>query len=254
MFGTYIGNNKMLVKTVYGGMLTISSEDLSLMPSLVVNGAIEGSLTHYFYKHVKKGETVIDVGTNIGYFTIMAGLLVGKEGRVIGFEANPNVYELTKDNLSINWLKAHAKVYNKAIYSKETTLDFYTSDKFQGDSSIHVKEDESVKKILIEANSLDNLLSDLNQIDLVKIDIEGAEYHAFLGMNELIEKGKIKRIVFEWNKTMLGEDAENLEELLAKYIKKGQLYAITNDGEKSPMSLYMLTQKDFYPHALIEFE
>ncbi|MCA1320521.1 FkbM family methyltransferase [Bacillus tianshenii] len=257
MFGTYIGNNKMLVKLAYEGMLMVSADDLSLMPSLVTNGYIEYPLTNYFINEVKSGDTVVDIGTNVGYFTLLAGKLVGNQGKVIGFEANTNVFSLLEDNIAMNWLTEQIAVYNKAVYSENTTLKLKISNKFQGDSTLKknsLLNDADNILLNVEAISLDSELNHLKQIDVLKIDIEGGEYHAFLGMMDMIKLKKIKRIVFEWNKKMLGDEVEPFAELLKEilYSYDGLLYTLNNKGEPLPTTIETLTSIDFYPFALIE--
>jgi predicted methyltransferase len=59
------------------------------MPALTTWGAIEPPLTKFFASSLKPGHTIVDVGTNVGYFTVLAAKIIGTEGRVIAFEANP---------------------------------------------------------------------------------------------------------------------------------------------------------------------
>lgn len=260
MFGTYIGNERMLVKLAYNGMLTISAKDLSLMPSLVTTGMIETPLTKFFINNIKPGNTVIDIGANVGYFTVLGALLVGNKGKVIGYEANSDIFPLLQDNISMNWLTQQTTLINKAIYSKNTKLEFYVSNKFQGDSSINrcsTNEilESSYTKRTVEAVSLENELMSIGKIDLLKIDIEGGEYHAFLGMIELIKQNKIKKIVFEWNKSMLGENAEPFSSLIEEIVcnENCKVYSLNQEGEAVPTPLEAITSLDFYPFALIEF-
>lgn len=260
MFGTYIGNNKMLIKLAYNGMLQISSNDLSLMPSLVTTGVIEAPLTKFFINYIKPSQTIIDIGTNVGYFTILAAKMVGDKGKVIGFEANPTVYEILKDNISMNWLAERTELYNKAVYSENTTLAFHSSQKFHGDSSIKTRPSnanilDSYTNINISAVTLDKQLEELDQIDFLKIDIEGGEYHAFLGMMQLIKQNKIKNIIFEWNKIMLADEHTVFESLLYEIQQKynGEFYILDQEGNPKSTTLNMITSLDFYPFALIQF-
>lgn len=80
----------------------------------------------------------------------------------------------------------------------------------------------------VEAVKLDDELKHIGQIDLLKIDIEGGEYQAFLGMMEFIKQKRIKRIAFEWNKVMLGAEAKLFVSLLKDIEKQygGKLYAL----------------------------
>lgn len=260
MHGTYIGNDKMLVKLAYNAFLTISSKDLSVMPLLVSTGIFEAPLTKFFLTNVKPGNVVVDIGTNVGYFTVLASKLVGDQGRVIGFEANPELVLNVKDNLAMNWTTENTKIINKAVYSQNTVLNFRTSEKFHAYSSIHEKpKDENLvdNYSLIEVNAvtLDSELQDIEFIDLLKIDIEGGEYHAFLGMMGLIERKRIKRITFEWNRPMLGDEAEKFLRLISDILNRlsGRLYLIDQEGNTVPTTLKEISSVEFYPFALIEF-
>lgn len=260
MFGTYIGKNQMLVKTVYNGMLKIASEDLSLMPILVSTGAMELPLTKYLIKHIKPGMTVVDVGTNVGYFTVLLGMLVGDDGKVYGFEANHEVFATLKENLAINWISHRVTLHNKAVYSENTTISFHVSEIFQGDSSILVRPDrenisDSIKTMDIEAVTLNEVLADVESIDLLKIDIEGGEYHAFLGMSKLLENKKIKTLAFEWNKVMLGNETPLFINLLRNLLNQhgASIYGLDGEGNLILTNLDTITSTNFYPFAMIDF-
>lgn len=259
MNGTYIGNNRMLVKLAYNAFLIVPSNDLSIMPTLVTTGMFEVPLTKYFLKHIKHGQTVVDIGANVGYFTLLASKLVGDTGKVIGFEANKELVTIVKDNLAMNWTTENTKIVNKAVFSKNTTLNFHISERFSGYSSIHKKpEDENLLDTYtsseIVAVSLDSELQDVGMIDLMKIDIEGGEYQAFLGMMELIEKKLVKKITFEWNKPMLGDEAEPFLLLISDLLNRlgGRLYFIDQEGNPVPTTLKEISSTEFYPFALLE--
>lgn len=260
MYGTYIGDNKMLIKLAYNGYLTISSRDLSIMPTLVTTGMFEVPLTKYFLSQIKSGFTVVDVGANVGYFTILASKLVGNTGKVIGFEANSELVSIIKDNLAMNWLTENTTILNKAVYSENKVLRFLSSERFHAYSSIHEKpKDDNLIDAYsskdVNAVSLDSELHDIRQIDLLKIDIEGGEYQAFLGMMGLIENKRIKRITFEWNKPMLGEEAQPFLILISDMLNRlgGRLFFLDIEGNQVPTTLKEISSMDFYPFALLEF-
>jgi hypothetical protein len=131
---------------------------------------------------------------------------------------------------------------------------------FHGDSSINVRPDRAnindlIKDIDVEAVKLDEVLKDVDSIDLLKIDIEGGELHAFLGMNQLFKQKKIKTLAFEWNKFMLGDDAplfiNILEELKHEY--GASFYVLDNEGNMLPTELDIITNTEFYPFGIIKF-
>lgn len=262
MHGVYIGNNRMLCQLAWGGKLLVPSEDLSLMPEIVLNGVQELPLSAYLFKTIKPGNVLVDVGANIGYFTVLMGALCGPSGKVIAYEANPHLYQILMDNLSINYLHDRVTVYTKAVYSQKTTIDFYLTSRFLGNSSIYRHNDEYHKhyqdviiKIKIEAEPLDVLIEKLPQIDLIKIDIEGGEYQAFLGMQNIIKKNVAKNIVFELNKTMLQQDYESLKELLKELSRDRKnmgFFNINNDGELVETSIDKLFSEGSCEHVVIK--
>ncbi|WP_255255787.1 hypothetical protein [Priestia megaterium] len=71
MNGVYIGNNKMLVSVNWKAQLIVPSNDLSLTPFLLTSGYIELPLTNFSRKNLRPGDTVIDIGANVGYFSVL---------------------------------------------------------------------------------------------------------------------------------------------------------------------------------------
>lgn len=244
----------MLVLTVWGGSLLVPSEDLSIVPELLINGSIELPLTRYMIKNIKRENIVFDIGANIGYFTVLAGKLVGPGGKVIAFEPNPYLYRFLSDNVSLNCLHDRVTLNQKAVYSSSAKINFYMALKFMGNSSIncHDREyfkrfEDEIKEITVEAEPLDIYLKSFDHIDLVKMDIEGGEYQAFLGMKGLMEQKVVKTVVFELNKMMLKDDREpfiqNLKQMETKFNRS--FFKLSDEGDLVPISVNDLAAMDF---------
>ena len=92
---TYVGQNLVLTKTIWGHKMYVSSHDLSLSPHLIIDGYWEEWITKQFRKICKPDMTVLDVGSNLGYYSLHAAELVGSSGRVHSFEANPNLHKIS---------------------------------------------------------------------------------------------------------------------------------------------------------------
>lgn len=255
MRGVYIGNHRMLVSPIWGGKLIVSSDDRSLMPDLVINGYYDIALTKYLIKQIKPGNITVDVGANVGYFTTLMGYLVGPSGKVISYEADLDNFLLIYENIAVNYLNDRVMVMNKAVYSENTTISFYATEKFKGNGSIHKHDDQYFRyfgneKIIeqkIEAESLDSSLIKFDSIDIVKIDIEGGEYHALLGMKTLIEEEKITCIIFELNKSMLREDFTKLRDLIEGWDEHYYFFFLTNEGDEVPVSVEEIFNHDSIP-------
>jgi len=260
MHGTYIGNNKVLVSTKWGGMLTVNAEDLSLAPVLIIHGIYDAGLTNYLIKNIKKGDTVVDIGANLGYFTTLMGYLVGPIGKVLAYEANPSLIPLIQDNISMNYIGDRVTVYNKAIYSEYKTMPFFVAKKFMGNSSLHKHDSvyfnnyksDTIQEIQVDAEPLDAIMDNVDVLSFVKIDIEGGEYHALKGMEKLLESNKIETFSFELNRKMLQNDWYLLYAFLKAYEERMEYYLLNNNGDILPISLDDLFMKDGIPNVIVK--
>ncbi|WP_019420936.1 FkbM family methyltransferase [Paenibacillus sp. OSY-SE] len=203
MHAIYMGNERLLVKPVYGGKLIVPSADLSITPELVMHGAMEWPLMKYLENHVKKGHVLVDIGANVGYFTVFLAHLTGPSGQVYAYEPHPLLFSFLQDNVALNYLHDRVRLYPQAVSSSSAPLQFQASQRYMGNSSVnkhsqqyfkHYRDD--ISEFETEAIRLDDALAHLPHIDMIKVDIEGGEYQAFLGMEQLLEHN-VKCVVFE---------------------------------------------------------
>lgn len=209
----YIGDHRVIMRPTFGGKLIVPSTDLSIMPDLILSGHIEAELCSWIQQNIKSNFLCLDVGANIGFITLLLGIIGAK---IYCLEANPVAFDFLQDNVGMNGLDA--KLFNAAVWSEETQLILHSSNRVLGGSS--VKEVGQYRPdnidVVVSALKLDDFCSEngLDYIDFIKIDIEGAEYHAFLGMIELLTARKIGAIVFEFSRWALGEDVNLFKEFL----------------------------------------
>ncbi|HEU4964683.1 MAG TPA: class I SAM-dependent methyltransferase [Bacilli bacterium] len=260
MKGIYIGNNRVLVNTVWGGLLIVPSDDLSISPMLINTGVFETPLTNFMIKNVKKDDKVFDIGANMGYFSILLAMLVGESGSVVSFEANPTMFHFLKDNISTNYLKLQSKAINKAVYSAHDNLTFYVTERFPANASLYQRGEDylehyvdNINEIKVETVTIDSFIDTYDNIDMIKMDIEGGEYHAFLGMEGMLKAGKVNTVVFEWNQDMLRENTILLFEFLKDLRDTCGMtfYILDNQGDTVPVPLEMLLDHTFIPSVVI---
>lgn len=203
---TYIGNDRLLVRSNQGPVL-VSSLDLSLMPFLALYGTFEDELVHWLRANLRPGGTFVDVGANIGWFTVIGAKAVGPTGTVVSVEADPRNYELILDNIAINYVAEWVTVQRVAAWHEPGVVSFHRSTKFRGNSSIAEPNDryrrrfpgDTPELIEVAAARLDDLLCDIASVDVLKMDIEGAEVDALAGMSALLAAGRIRSLVMEIN-------------------------------------------------------
>ena len=260
MNAVYLGDHRVLVAPVWGGALVVPSYDLSSC-SLIVNGAHEVPLTKYLIENVKPGQIVLDIGANIGYFTALLGCLVGPSGHVVAYEPNPRVYPFLMENLSLYNIKDRVTVLQKAAHAAAGRIKLYVADRFLGNTSIHQHDADyfskfydTVSEIEADAEPLDANLERFAQIDLVKLDIEGGEYHALLGMRELLAREAVGTIVMEINPLMLQQDLPALRELLSDIQEKYNtvFYTLSQEGQPEETDLPPVFQGELVPSLVIK--
>lgn len=141
---------------------------------------------------LKEGNVFIDIGANVGSYTLVAAKHVGETGKVIAFEPVGTAYDRLIENISLNNI-ANIEPERKAVYNKNQNLELHiASNKNLGMSSIYHHDTESGLIEKVGAIRFDDYISDhsIDRIDLIKIDIEGSEMFALQGMKESLEKFK----------------------------------------------------------------
>ena len=147
-----------------------------------------------FSKYIKRGETVIDCGANIGYYTNFFRTIVGKKGCVHAFEPVPSTFEyLTKNILEYSRCKNY-RLNMAGLYKTETTKYIYIPDSISGHASLneHQKAWNAYKidRKEIKLTTLDTYVKSkgIKEIDFIKMDIEGAEIEALKGGKQTLSE------------------------------------------------------------------
>lgn len=178
----------------------------------------EDETVSFFKKHLKEGDVIADIGTNIGYFTTLFSYLVGENGRVISFEPSPTAYA---NLLKAVKQKKNVITVNKGIFSKSTTLKLYS--KINGDpmgSVMYERGDLCIEVPVIALRDYDAPFT------WAKIDVEGAELEVLRGMKMPL------RTVLEVAKGIIEEHGEGVPKFFSDIESLGySIYYIVENGE-----------------------
>jgi len=220
---------KTNVAEVLGHKMFLDSKD-SL--DLSINGVYEPLETKLVKKEIKKGDVVLDIGANIGYYTLIFAKLVGEEGKVFAFEPDPDNFALLKKNIEINGYR-NVILVQKAVSNKTAKIRLYLSEARADVHTIYDSHDGR-QSIEIEAVRLDDYFKNYNgRIDFIKMDIEGAEAGAIQGMPLLLRKNKHLKILTEFLPIALKEFGIDAEDYLKLLLKHGfTLYDINQRRKK----------------------
>jgi FkbM family methyltransferase len=153
---------------------------------------------------VDPGMTVVDVGANVGMLSLALARSVGALGKVYAFEAEPDFQDLLAKSFALNGVP-WVELRRQAAGRQAGTATFHVSP-IAGHSSLYdLPDDEAAaaKQITVEVVALDEALADVAKVDLVKIDVEGAELDVLAGMTKLIARNPGLAIIAEFGPSHL---------------------------------------------------
>lgn len=148
---------------------------------LSINGVYEKFEGDFLMGLIKDGDVIVDVGANIGYYTLQFARKVGPKGHVFAFEPDPENFATLSKNIKLNGYQ-NVTLVQKAVSDKTQKLKLYYSEDHKGDHRTYASEDNR-RSFEIEAISLDDYFAtNPTSINLIKMDIQGFEYYALKGM------------------------------------------------------------------------
>lgn len=207
---TYMGDGLVLVKAIVNGVQIIylvEASDRLIAPWFIATGLYETELTEHFGRILRKDDHCLDIGAHFGYFTLLFGRFC-PDGKSIGVEADETSFKIARDNIHINNLGSNTSIYHSAICETERQLTLFRRVGRSGNTSIlkpaadyldHLGEAPSVE-FSVRGVSIDHFQQYfMGKLDIIKIDIEGAEPLAFAGAQTLIAANPDLQIVMEWS-------------------------------------------------------
>ena len=178
-----------------------------LSEEIVLLGTHEPVCTRIYLQHLRKGDHVLDVGSNLGYYALLAGRAIGPTGRVLGFEPAGDVFSVLERNVLRSGL-ANIQVFPWAISDRSEPIEFYGSEIPSWGSLIHEKDLLQAKPTTVQAKRLDDLLDEFPEFrpTMLRMDVEGGELMALEGAQRLLRKHRprifveIHPFAFEWER------------------------------------------------------
>ncbi len=195
----YLGPDLALTRLRNGQHLYVDPQDDSISAHMIAHGFWEPWIGKVVAALVRPGDTVVEVGANVGYYTLMMAGRVGPTGSVTALEANPRLANLVRRSLLFNGHGAHAQVIGCAAMDRPGTIGFVTSRSASGGGHTQIQTTElqgDRTLVDVQAVRLDDL--GLETVDFIRIDAEGSEPLILRGAERLLRNPDLV-ICMEWS-------------------------------------------------------
>lgn len=170
-------------------------------------------------RRVGPGMVALDIGANIGFYTLLLAQRIGPGGRVIAFEPEPENYGLLVRNISMNGY-SNVECVQKAVSNKTGQARLFYCEEHRGDHRIFDSQDGR-PSFFVESIRLDDWLPSPANADFVKLDIQGAEMLALEGMQSLLERCPWIGVLCEFSPNLLKIGGSGPEEFLHFWKSRG---------------------------------
>ena len=221
--------HQFVARTV-AGRIAGNTSDI-LQQYLYYFGSWEPQVTAFVLRRLQPGDAFVDVGANIGYFSLLAAQRVGARGSVVSIEASPQIFAALTGNIARN--RTRIRAVNLAASDARGQLALYSGDEGNCGGTTVAPAAGAVAKTIVQAAPLDEILTteEAAAVRLVKIDVEGAEAAVLTGMRSLLTVGRQDReFLVEIHPELLGRLGRSADDVIQPFREAGyQAYVVEND-------------------------
>jgi FkbM family methyltransferase len=185
-------------------------------------GVFEPEETAIVRTWLHPGMTFLDVGANVGYFTLLAASRVGVSGRVHAIEPSPYAFGRAADTVSANALHM-VRLHQLGLSDTEGELTLYVQADGSGFHSPSMSPEIGGEPVAVAVRRLDDLLDEagIDTVDLMKLDVEGHELHVLRGGRSALESGRVRAVLCEFNEHWLRAQGESSRALYDALLAAG---------------------------------
>lgn len=197
-----VGGSRILCRVLGKYLMQVDGRDISVAPHLALNGYWESWVTQFLSRTVQPGWTCVDVGANVGYFTLLLADLVGSSGTVVALEPQTRVYELLRLNQELNGF-SNIRAVQTAAGAEHGNVVLQLPFSLWGGAHVSAVETEPRSTIetteVVVSEPLTSVVYE-GVPDFIKIDAEGAEPAIWQGMGPWLAqvRKQLPRLLIEW--------------------------------------------------------
>lgn len=201
----YLGGDLGLTRLTVGPLLFVDTLDEQVCPGIIVHGRWETWVTAVVMSLLRPGGRVVEVGANVGYYTVIMAARVGPQGHVTALEANPRLVTLIGKSVRVNGFGDRVRLVGRAATDAPGPVDFVSFRRNSGGghvpSMVGAPYDAELygeaERFRVEGVRLDDL--DCGRVDMIRIDAEGSEPFILRGAAGLLKANPDIVICMEWS-------------------------------------------------------
>tara|TARA_Y200000002_G_C22688767_1_gene667199 strand:- start:8293 stop:9312 length:1020 start_codon:yes stop_codon:yes gene_type:complete len=222
------------IKKIYNFQMILDVRDRGLSRTLILFGQRELEHKYMLESYLKPGMSVLDIGANIGYYSLIELNLIGKNGTLIAVEPMRENINLLEKNLKLNKYEK-IEIHEVAISNKNSIEEIYVSE-MSNLNTFHNKgtgtEFLTGEKREVITKTVPSIL-DGRKIDLIRMDVEGHEIEVIQGMIKEIENNELSpAIIFETHTSRYNSDNHDIEPIIEKLFACGYYVSIVGSSSE----------------------
>ncbi|WP_165922932.1 FkbM family methyltransferase [Sulfurirhabdus autotrophica] len=226
---TRLSNPEVSITTRAGFPMHVNINDY-VGRELYIWGEYETGVSRTLRRILAEGDGFVDIGANIGYYTVMASKYVGPSGKVIAFEPATVTRERLKANIQLASAE-NVEIFDFALSDDEGEAEFFLGPEDNSGMASLRFQGSGINKAKVMLRKFDNLNINMPNVRMIKLDVEGVELKVLYGMRKFLESYK-PHIIVEITESFLSQFRHTPAELISfledlGYVKK---YEITDNG------------------------
>ncbi len=182
-------------KRTQGFEILVDPRDPGVSSSIILFGMAEPCVSEIFKRVTKPGMTVLDIGANIGWYTLLGAKLAGRYGKVIAVEPEPTNFSILSQSVALNEFQ-NIELVNACMTNRPGTVKLNLSSTNPGGHSIVCPSNHYVE---CQGITVDSIVEKHGKIDVVKIDAESAEPLVLQGASKLLDGENPLDIIMEYS-------------------------------------------------------
>jgi FkbM family methyltransferase len=195
----YLGQETVLCRVLGKYLMYADAQETGITPHLCMDGYWESWITVALARTLRPGWHCLDVGANHGYYTLLMADGVGQEGRVIPVEPTPRLADLLRQTLDVNGFPHVAVAAEAASETDGETLQLVIPPRRSMNARLSREAGPKDTVVEVKSVTIDALTRDWPRVDLIKIDVEGAEESVWRGMQRTTQENSRLAVILEFN-------------------------------------------------------